>query len=303
MTRPAVDVVGIGAATWDRFLVVPHYPRADDKVRAIHEEENAGGTVATALVALRRWGLRCRYVGILGFDRFSQNILADLQSELIELDAVLRREDADGRRSLILVDNRNGQRSIVSGPHRIPALLPGDLSDDLYDGARVLHLDTSVDECGVEAAARAKQAGLWVTLDAESLNKRTAELMRLCDYVIAPIDFAQTCTGQQRIGRAAYALHLQTGKPVVVTDGPRGCEYASEEMCFYQPAYPVPVVDSTAAGDVFHAAFVYGLLAAWDMRKTVRFCAWAAAIACRELGGRKGIPSAQAVREFAQNER
>jgi sugar/nucleoside kinase (ribokinase family) len=296
-------VIGIGAATWDRFLVVPHYPRANEKVRAIREEESAGGTMATALVALRQWGLRCRFVGILGFDYYSQKIIDDLTAEQIELDAIVRREDADGRRSLVLVDNRNGERSIVSGPHRIPPINPNDLPDDLFSGARVLHLDTFVDECGVEAATRAKRAGLYVTLDAEMPQKRTLELMPLCDYIIAPLPFAVLCTGETKIGRAAYALHLQTGRTVIVTDGAHGCELAGAEMCFHQPAYSMPVVDSTGAGDVFHAAFIYGLLAAWDLRKTLRFCAWAAATACRELGGRKGIPSASAVRDFAQNER
>jgi sugar/nucleoside kinase (ribokinase family) len=64
----------------------------------------------------------------------------------------------------------------------------------------------------------------------------------------------------------------------------------------------VPAVDVTGAGDVFNAAFIYGLLSAWDVRKIVRFAAWAGAAVCRELGGRKGIPTSEAVREFVHND-
>lgn len=295
-------MVGIGAATWDRFLVVPRYPGSDEKIRAIHADESAGGTAATALVALSRWGLRCRYVGPLGHDEFSARILRTLNAEGIELHHVVLRRETDGRRTTILVDNRTGERTIVSGPHRIAPVLPDDLDPDLFAGARLLHLDTSVDECALAAATRAKAAGLWVTLDVEQVLPHTKEVMKLADYVIAPLPVVSDLTGEDKASRAAYALHLLTGKPVIVTDGPRGCEYASEKLSFDQPAFSVPVVDSTGAGDVFHAAFIYGLLAAWDIRKTVRFCAWAAAAVCKELGGQKGIPSLAAIREFLHSE-
>lgn len=302
MTRQPSDVLGIGAVTWDRFLVVPRYPHPDDKVRAIRLEECAGGTTATALVALRRWGLRCRFVGVLGFDDYSERIVADLHSENIETDALIRRDEAEGRCTTVLVDNRTGQRSIISSPNRLPPITADLLFPDLFAGARVLHLDTSVEDCAVEAAERAKAAGLWVTLDAERPCRRTQELMRLCDYVIAPLSFARDCTGEDKTSLAAYALYLQTGKPVVVTDGERGCDYASKELSFHQPAFEVPVVDSTGAGDVFHAAFIYGLLSAWEPRKIVRFAAWAGAAACRELGARAGIPTQHAVHDYLRTD-
>lgn len=302
MSIQPVDIVGVGAVTWDRFLVVPRYPGPDEKIRAIRAEESAGGNVATALVALRRWGLKGRLVASVGFDEYSFRIIEDLLAERIEINSLIRREDADGRRTTILVDNRNGQRCIISGPHRVPPITPDQIDPQWFQQARVLHLDTSVDECGVEIAKLAKEAGMWVILDAETLGPRTPELMRWCDYIIAPIAFAQQCTGQEKSSRAAYALHLQTGKAVLLTDGSRGCEFVQGENTFHQPAYPVPVVDSTGAGDVFHAAFIYGLLAAYDIRKTVRLAAWAAAEACKELGGRKGIPSLEAIHEFCHKD-
>ena len=298
MANETVDVVGIGAAAWDRFLVVPHHPQPDEKVRALREEECAGGTVATPLVALSRWGLRCRFVGILGTDSCSDQIATDLQREQIDTEYLLRDPRSDGRRSLIIVDNRNGLRTVISGPHHVVPLRPNVLCPEVFAGARVLHMDTTVDDCAVEAAVMARQRGLIVTLDAERVQPRTAELMRVCDYIIAPLGFAQACTGESKPSLVAYALHLQTGKPVIVTAGDRGCELASKDLSFHQPAIKVPVVDSTGAGDVFHAGFIYGLLAAWDLRKTIAFACWAAAATCREIGGRRGIPDQKAVREY-----
>lgn len=300
MTSPAVDVVGIGAVAWDHFLVVPRYPEPDDKIRAIAEYECAGGNIATALTALQRWGLKCRVSAVLGFDPYSNRIIDDLQSEGIQTDALIRHEDADGRRSMILVDNRNGNRSVISGPHRIPPIQPTNLNPLWFEGARVLHLDSSVDECGIEAAAMARERGCKVTLDCERPTERTEELLKTVDFIIAPMSFAGPYTGQDKVGRAAYALHLKSGRAVVVTAGAAGCEYCCGDVAFHQPAFDVPVVDCTGAGDVFHAAFIYGLLAAWDVRKIVRFSAWAAAHACKELGGRKGIPTVDAIHEYVR---
>lgn len=303
MRKRSAAVVGIGSVTWDRFLVVPRYPEADDRVRAIHAEESAGGTVATTLVALRRWGLSARFVGLLGQDDYADRILQNLMDEQIETDSVVQKVEADTQRNIVLVDNRTGSRSIISGPHRVLPIQPEDLPLDLFEQARLLHLDTSVDECGLQAAARAKEVGLTVTLAAHRVADHTAELLRRCDYVLATLRFAQQVTGEEKISRAAYALHLQTARPVVVTDGPRGCEYASAEISFFQSAQEVPVVDSTGAGDVFHAAFLYGVLTALDPRTAVRLATWAAASVCRELGSRKGIPTHEALREYLHSSR
>lgn len=302
MDENHVDVVGIGAVSWDRFLVVPWHPEPNEKVRAIQAEESAGGMTATALVALRRWGMACRFVGILGYDEYSDLIVEDLSSEQIDIRYLIRQPNADGRRSTVLVDNRNGNRSIISGPHRVPPITPDLITPEIFQGARVLHIDSTVDECCLEAVAAAREAGLFVTVDIERMCKRTLHLMRNADVVIVPIAFAAECTGQTNAGRAAYALHLQTGTAVVVTDGSNGCEYVDKDQAFRQEAFQVPVVDSTGAGDVFHAGYIYGLLAAWEPRRIVRFASWVAAATCKELGGRKGIPSYDAVHHFLHSD-
>lgn len=302
MDENDVDVVGIGAVTWDRFLVVPWHPEPNEKVRAIQTEESAGGMTATALVALRRWGMACRFVGVVGYDEYSDLIVDDLSKERIDIRYLVRDPDADGRRTTVLVDNRNGNRCIISGPHRVPPLTPDQIKPEIFEGARVLHLDSTVDECCLEAAAAAREAGLFVTLDIERLCKRTMHLMRAADIVIVPLHLASECTGQTNAGRAAYALHLQTERAVVVTDGRNGCEYVDKDMAFQQPAFDVPVVDSTGAGDVFHAGYIYGLLAAWEPKRIVRFASWVAACTCKELGSRKGIPPYEAVHRFLHSD-
>jgi sugar/nucleoside kinase (ribokinase family) len=88
---------------------------------------------------------------------------------------------------------------------------------------------------------------------------------------------------------------LATYQPrqVVITDGTRGCWYWDSGRHFHQPAFAVDAVDTTGAGDVFHGAYLYAFLQGWPARRCLAFAAAAAALKCRKLGGRAGIPTTE----------
>lgn len=60
-------------------------------------------------------------------------------------------------------------------------------------------------------------------------------------------------------------------------------------------------MDTTGAGDVFHGGYLYGLLRKWPLKDTIRFASAVAAMKCRKLGGRAGIPRLSEVREFLKS--
>ena len=68
---------------------------------------------------------------------------------------------------------------------------------------------------------------------------------------------------------------------------------------FYQlSAYAVPVVDTTGAGDIFHAGFIYGLMQNWPLERRLDFACAAAALNCTAAGARGGIQSVEAIEEL-----
>jgi sulfofructose kinase len=69
----------------------------------------------------------------------------------------------------------------------------------------------------------------------------------------------------------------------------------------HQPAFSVQVVDTTGAGDTFHGAIAYGLARGWEAPRTVEFASAVAALKCRALGGRSGIPSLQETLAFLRS--
>ena len=96
--------------------------------------------------------------------------------------------------------------------------------------------------------------------------------------------------------RTARRLHQKLAaqdadKVVGVTAGSNGSYFVAREGEFHQPAFQAPVVDTTGCGDVFHGAFAYGLAKGMALRKIAEFASAVAALKCRKLGGRAGIPS------------
>ena len=85
---------------------------------------------------------------------------------------------------------------------------------------------------------------------------------------------------------------FEKGAPtVIVTLGEDGCVGMSSAGFFRQEAFKVNALDTTGAGDVFHGAFCYGLAQGWELKRVVEFSAAAAALKCRKIGGRAGIPT------------
>ena len=62
--------------------------------------------------------------------------------------------------------------------------------------------------------------------------------------------------------------------------------------------FPITPVDTNGAGDVFHGACTFGELRDWPLEWTLTFANAVAAMKCRFLGGRRGIPTLPEVAEF-----
>jgi ribokinase len=84
---------------------------------------------------------------------------------------------------------------------------------------------------------------------------------------------------------------------LTITLGGRGSVTFRGDEIMSVPAFDVQAVDTTGAGDVFHGGYIYGLLRGWDLMETVRFASALAAIKCRAMGGRAGIPGLGEVME------
>src|SRR3982751_5824139 len=107
------DAVGFGLNAVDHLIVVPEYPAFDTKIRLLEHTLSAGGQTATAMVALRRLGLKTAYAGRFGSDPEGMFGLKTLKDDDVNCDFAEVVEGARNQIAFITIDARSGERTIV----------------------------------------------------------------------------------------------------------------------------------------------------------------------------------------------
>jgi sulfofructose kinase len=107
------DVVGMGLNSVDFLCVVPEFPTINSKMRILKFSKQGGGQVATAMVALSRWGIKARYMGKVGGDELGQFSLTSLREEGVDVSSAIIEPNAPNQYAIIIVDGLSGERTIL----------------------------------------------------------------------------------------------------------------------------------------------------------------------------------------------
>ena len=286
------DVVGLGCACLDFLGIVPHLPDQDEQVWMSDSTQQGGGMVSTALVTLSRLGASTAFVGKIGNDTAGRVVKEEFDLYGVDSEHLIVDPVATSPVSMILVDESTGQRTIMAGGSAVD-LPASEIPAGLINSAKYLHLDNTNRQAALAAARLARDARVPVILDADTMSPPDdlEDLLRLTDYLIASEVFADELTGLADPSAAAQALSGYGSAVTVVTLGEAGSLMRAGGRSFHMPAFLVDVVDTTGAGDVYHGAFIFGLLRGWKLEKTVEFASAVAAMSCTRLGGRQGIPN------------
>lgn len=287
-------VVGLGQACLDLLGRVPRYPCVDEKIEIEELTFQGGGPVATALVALARWGLPVVFCGRIGDDEQGRRIHQGLLDEGVDCRGLRCDVGATSQFAFIAVERHTARRTIFWNRGSARPLSAEEVCGDcaaLIAAARVLHLDGLHLEAALAAAEIARNAGVTTVLDGGTLRPGVDRLLPLIDHAVVSTRFGEALAPGNP--EAALRRLLDYGcAAATVTHGDAGCLTLEQgDTLFHTPAFAVDAVDTTGCGDVFHGGYIYGLLQNWPLRRTVRFAAAAAALKTRALGGRAAIPS------------
>ncbi|HXZ44463.1 MAG TPA: PfkB family carbohydrate kinase [archaeon] len=292
------DVVGVGINVIDYLFRVPRFPEPNTKMDATAVTREGGGLTATAMVACARLGLHTRYIGKFGGDEIGRMAREGLAAEGLDLKCSVHAPDAPNRLCFVLVEEGTGHRTIIRHMDSRVWLRPEDLFREAVCSGRVLHLDGYEGDAAIQAARWAREDGIPVSLDAERFTQRRDELFRLTDILIVAERFGREVTGKEDVAEILEELTRLGPSCVGITSGERGSALRYRGEIIHVPAFPVGVVDTTGAGDVFHGAFLYGVLQGWEARHILLFANAVSALKCTRLGGRTGIPCVQEVIEL-----
>jgi sulfofructose kinase len=294
----AFDAVGMGLNSVDFLVLLPEYPASNSKMRIRRFEKSGGGQVATALVALSRWGTRTKYIGKVGGDELGQYALESIRQTGVEVSSVTIESQASNQFATIIVDGTSGDRTILWDRDDRLMYHEGELRKEVICSGKILLLDGHDIRAALQCARWAREEHIPVIIDVDKVELLTPELIKDIDFVVTGSRFPTLFTGISDREKAFLELQRHLSGFLCTTLGSEGTMALVEGEILYVKGFKTDVVDTTGAGDVFHAGFIYGLLQDWDIGKILQFANAVAALKCRELGGRKGIPTLRETQEF-----
>ena len=283
-----VDLVGVGLNATDTVIPLSKFPERGSKTEYSTVTTLPGGQVATTVVACQHWGLSTRYVGKLGDD-----LAATLHREAFSHAGVetyiITVPGAASPQSLILVDDQ-GERTVLCRRDERIVLHPSDLQREWITNARALHVDGHDTAAAILAASWAREANVPVIADLDELYPDIENLLANVDYCIVSRDFPSRLVSEPDLEQALRKMHRRYNcRLAAATLGHDGVLAFDGKQLLHIPAFSVRVVDTTGAGDIFHAGFIYAMLQNWPLDRQLEFACAAAALNCTAVGARGGI--------------
>ncbi len=294
-------VICVGHSALDRVFTLEAWPQVSAKVRAQTYVEVGGGMGANAAVAVARLGGDAHFWGAAGDDSVADVMSAHLQAEGVDVHGLRRFAGLYSSTSAILIDAR-GERLIVS--YRGTALeAPADwLQLEQVGAAGALLADVRWPQGAVAALRAARRVGIASVVDADTAEPATLQMLAgEAEYAVFSEHGLASFAGADDIESGLRRALALGARFAAVTQGERGVhwiEAGRPEGLRHLPAFEVAVVDTLAAGDVFHGAFALELARGEAPESALRFAAAAAAIKCTRPGGRDGSPSRDEVERF-----
>ena len=324
--RP-LDVVGIGNAIVDvfasadeAFLARNGLPKGAmtliDAARAVDlyaqmgpGREMSGGSAGNTIAGLASLGGACAYVGRVRDDQLGEIFRHDIRALGVEFDTPSATEGPPTARCLIFV-TPDAQRTMATFLGVCTELSPEDIDEAAIARAQVTYLegylwdDPRAKAALVKAAAAARKAGRKVAFtlsDPFCVDRHRAEFLRLIrehvDLLFANEveikSLYRTESFDEALARTRADCEL-----AALTRSEKGSVIVTDGEAHAVPAEPVAhVVDTTGAGDLYAAGFLYGLTQGRDLPTCGRLGAICAAEVIAHVGARPEVPLAELVRQ------
>lgn len=283
-------MVGIGLNATDTLLLVQEFPPYAGKVPFEREMLSPGGQVATAMVSCSRLGLRAKYIGTVGDDVRGDIQRQSLEGTGVDISSVVIRHNCPNQTAYIIIDERTGERTILWQRPGALRLSPDEIEEADILNCRMLHIDGFDIEASAYAASLARQHGIPVSIDVDTVYPGFEAVLKNVDYLIAGSGWPAKFTGESDPFKALIALQSEYGMKVAgMTLGENGALARNGGRWYYSAAFEVSCLDTTGAGDVFHGGFCYAILEGMPLQQGLEFANAAAALNCKAIGARGNV--------------
>jgi sulfofructose kinase len=296
-----IRVICLGLSALDQvWRVEGLFGGGSEKIRSLEYTTVGGGMAANAAVAAARLGGATAFWGRGGDDAAGHEMRRALSSEGV--DVAQFRLFPGGRSSVsgIIVD-RSGERQIANFRGQFPTEADWLPLDELSGVSAVL-ADPRWPEGAIALFGKARALGIPTIFDGDMADASVFEaLLPLTDHAVfsepALAGFAGSASDEALAKTARFKCRV-----AAVTRGEAGVSWYEDGGLKHLAAYPVDVIDTTGAGDVFHGAYAFAIGGGLAVLDAMSFASAAAALKCMRPGGRAGIPTIDDCVAFMRND-
>jgi ribokinase len=303
----AKKILVLGSSNIDLIIKIPRFHQPDETIIGENLVTAFGGKGANQAIASKRLGGKVAFITKLGNDPYGQSYYRYLIKSGFDQKWILKDKKLPTGLALIEL-NPKGENRIIVSPGANRALSGKDLKrfDPLWReiGVFVTQLEIPLPTVK-EGLKKAKKQGALTLLNPSPSIPLSSEILSLVDFLVPNEWEAQYLSGlgmekgkEKDIQKIADRLLGMGAKNVVITLGPRGLFFNSKAEALWMKAFPVNVVDTTAAGDAFMGALACGLADKKPIREILKFANGAGALATTKLGAQPSLPSRRTLDRF-----
>lgn len=288
------DVLGFGTNAVDFLIQVPSYPEFNSKIELLDHIQAPGGEVATTMAGLSRLGVRTIYAGRFGSDPSGELGRRSLEIEGVDLRFAESIDGATTQVAFIIIDARNGERTVLWKRDQKLAYRPDDAPVNAIEKCGVLHITPHDTDACIKMAETAREQGVIVSIDIDREFQNVDKLLPLVDILIVSSEFPREYLGLNDLENALKQMQIRYGCSIVgVTLGETGSLLLANDEYIRTAGFEVPggCMDTTGAGDAFRVGLLYGLINGDTLENSAKMANAVAALKCRQIGARTALPT------------
>jgi len=289
-------ILGIGEVTLDKSCVLSDFVKENTKNEPLSVEYSVGGPVPSALILLSNLGVKCTLVASIGKDHAGKQITGYLKSKKI---TIKPHWQPNTKINTYLVNSQNGSRTAIKSEITYPKIKS--LPIQLIKQTDLIILDRHETDIFDQIIKHKKTTTEVIFDPSTEISTNTKKILKQINHPIIPEESVYQISNHKslRIGINHWYQILQ--KSLIVTRGSKGALLYDGYKHHHFPAIKIKCIDSLGAGDIFRAAFAYGLLQNWNTLKSIKYANLVAALQCTKVGNGTAVPTSEEINSFVKS--
>jgi sulfofructose kinase len=278
------DLISVGKCCIDEMLLIPNESKENNKACIIKKVFSGGGQAATTAVIVSLLGGKSIYSGVLGYDASGTFLEDELERFEVETKYIKKEPNFETPKAIIVVKEGSGERNVYYEKRDDKFVNP--IPFEEIKNTRALILDPEISVVDLEKVLDLKDPDTILVYDAERYRPSINAMMTHSDFFIASETILDMDPSKNRLEQFLDLKEKIQGE-FIITCGAQGSFLVEDKQVTHIDSFKdIKICDTTGAGDVYHAAFVYYYPRNKSIIECMKIASVAAALSTQHLGTR-----------------